>query len=166
MYNRLLSFAFVFLMLVAPHSSASAFASEDMPKKVVEWVDAYQDFDVDRFLAFYAENVSFKDPTAQIEFPNKQTLADAYRPIMQGRWGGDFRLDIRTVVESGNTVVMEGLFSLTFNGTTAKINFTTWLGFEDGLIVRQLDLFDYAALRRQIPNYGQGIPTEYTGPRD
>lgn len=139
-------------------------AGQSVPPKVASWLDAYQQFDLERFLEFYADNVSFKDPTAGITLPSKKDLREIYTPIMQGRWGGDFRMQIQSVVSSGGLVVFEGIFSLTFNGQTANVNFTTWLEFENGLIVRQLDMFDYSALRRQIPTYGQSVPSEYTGP--
>lgn len=166
MHNQILRMTFALLVFLAPTHVSQAAAVDEVPDKVADWIDAYQRFDLERFLGFYAEGVSFKDPTAGIDFPNKKALADAYTTIMQGRWGGDFRMDIHSVVARENTVVMEGMFSLTFNGETAHMNFTTWLDFKDGLIVRQLDMFDYAALRRQIPTYGQGIPSEYTGPGD
>ena len=166
MKNKIYAFALALLAAAAPMQTAPASAGDELPKKVVAWVDAYEAFDLERFLSFYADNVSFKDPTAQINFPSKEVLTQAYTGIMQGRWGGNFQFDIQSVIESGNTVVMEGEFSLTFNGEMGKIHFSTWLDYEDGKIVRQLDLFDYAALRRQMPNYGQGMPTEYTGPRD
>lgn len=166
MRQKIQSIISAFFVALALHQMAPVAAADTVPKRVADWVDAYEDFDLNRFLNFYAENVTFKDPTAGIDFPNKQALTDAYTNIMQGRWGGDFRMDINSVVESGDTVVMEGIFSLSFNGEVAKMNFTTWLDFEGGLIVRQLDLFNYAALRRQIPTYGQGLPAEYTGPRD
>lgn len=166
MKQKIFSTFSAFFVALALNQMAPVAATDTVPQRVADWVDAYQDFDLNRFLNFYADNVSFKDPTAGIDFPNKRALADAYSAIMQGRWGGDFRMDINSVVESDDTVVMEGIFSLSFNGEVAKMNFTTWLDFEDGLIVRQLDLFNYAALRRQIPTYGQGLPAEYTGPRD
>lgn len=166
MKNKIYAIALVLMAAIAPVQMAPASASDELPKKVVAWVDAYEAFDLDKFLSFYADDVSFKDPTAGIDLPNKEALTKTYTPIMQGRWGGNFRLKVDTIIERDNTVVMEGIFSLSFNEEVANVNFTTWLDYEDGKIVRQLDMFDYAALRRQLPNYGQGIPTEYTGPRD
>lgn len=139
---------------------------DDTDAIVDPWIDAYERFDLDAFLAFYAEDTRFEDPTAQIMFASRNELKAAYVGIMNGRWGGNFEFDRTRTISQGDTIVMEGLFSLTWNGEKAAINFTTWLEIKDGKIQRQLDLFDYNALRRQIEGYGQGLPAEYTDSRD
>ncbi len=144
----------------------AAAAEKQLPPALSGWRDAYHEFDLEKFLDFYAEDVSFRDPTAGITFTSKEQLRNTYTGIMQGRWGGNFRFDINNIIEKGNFIVFEGLFSLTYNGEKATIHFTTWLEFEDGMIKRQLDMFDYNALQRQLPTYGQEIPSEYTGPRN
>ena len=150
--------------VVSPAVLASG--QKDLPPALDEWVKAYESFDLETFVNFYTEDTSFVDPTARIHFKSRNELRAAFTTIMQGRWGGNFRFGVNSVVSEGNVIVFEGLFSLTFNGEKAEIAYTTWLEFEGGKIKRQLDLFDYAALRRQLPNYGQSLPSEYTGPRD
>lgn len=137
-----------------------------LPPRLSKWVDAYEHFELDRFLGFYADDVVFRDPTAQINFESKDQLKSAYARIMQGGWGGNYRFDIKNIIVDGATTVFEGLFSLTFNGEKAEIHFTTWLEYEDGKIKRQLDMFDYNELQRQLPDFGKSLPSEYTGPRD
>lgn len=147
---------------MVPAGAASKAANHD----ISGWIDAYQQFDLDRFLDYYADDIRFRDPTAQIDFTSKEQLKNAYSGIMQGRWGGNYRFDINSVVQEGNQVVLEGLFSLTFDGRQGKIHFTTWLEFEEGKIRHQLDMFDYNELQRQLPAFGKGFPSEYAGPRD
>lgn len=142
-------------------SSQAAFANQQAPV-VAGWIKAYEKFDLEAFLEYYTDNTHFVDPTAQINFTSRKQLASTYTGIMQGRYGGNFRFDVKRMVTQGNDVVIEGLFSLTWNGQEATINFTTWLTFEGGKISRQLDMFDYNHLQRQIPTYGQGVPSEYT----
>lgn len=149
--------------LAAPAASAQAEAPSPVVK---QWIDAYQRFDLDGFLGFYADDVLFEDPTARISFTSKQQLKDAYTRIMQGRWGGNYYFDVKSVVQDDDTTVLEGVFSLTFNGERADIRFTTWLEFERGKIKRQLDMFDYNELQRQLPGFGQSIPSEYSGPQE
>lgn len=148
-----LSFAFL--------PSSAAWATNQPAHPVSGWLEVYQQFDLEAFLGFYAEDVRFTDPTAQLDFTSRKQLTSAYTDIMQGRYGGNFMFDVNRTVTQGDTVVLEGLFSLTWNGQKATINFTTWLDFKDGKIVRQLDMFDYNNLQRQIPTYGQGTPSEY-----
>ncbi len=151
------------LFLAAPVASVQA----DAPPPVVkQWIDAYQRFDLDGFLGFYADDVLFEDPTARITFTSKQQLRSAYTAIMQGRWGGNYHFDVKSVVQDGDKTVLEGVFSLTFNGERADIRFTTWLEFEHGKIKRQLDMFDYNELQRQLPGFGQSFPSEYSGPQE
>lgn len=151
------------LFLAAPVASAQADAASPVVK---QWIDAYQRFDLDGFLGFYADDVLFEDPTARITFTSKQQLKNAYTGIMQGRWGGNYHFDVKSVAQDGDTTVLEGVFSLTFNGERADIRFSTWLEFERGKIKRQLDMFDYAELQRQLPGFGQSIPSEYSGPQE
>lgn len=143
-------------------------AAEDLEAspQVSRWLDVYHRFDLEGFLDFYAADTRFIDPTARIDFTSRQQLRRAYMGIMQGRYGGNYKFDVNRMVTQENTVVLEGLFSLTWNGQKANINFTTWLEFKNGKITRQLDMFDYNSLQRQIPTFGQGLPSEYTGPRN
>lgn len=143
--------------------SYAASANDQSSHPVSGWLKAYQQFDLDSFLAFYKDDVRFTDPTAGLDFTSRDQLASAYTGIMQGRYGGNFVFDVKNSVTQGDIVVLEGLFSLTWNGQKAAINFTTWLFFEDGKISRQLDMFDYNSLQRQLPTYGQGVPSEYSG---
>ena len=129
---------------------------------VSNWLKAYEGFDLERFIEFYAVDTKFTDPTAQLDFSSRQQLKEAYSIFMQGRYGGNFEFDVKRMVTEGSVTVIEGLFSLTWNGKKGTIQFTTWLDFEDGKIIRQLDIFDYNSLQRQIPEYGQGEPSEYT----
>ena len=161
--KRVFATALMCFWVFVPLSAASA---ASVPAKLEAWVKAYESFDLERFVDFYADDIRFTDPTAQIELKSRQELTSVFTTIMQGRWGGNFRFKVSNVISQGDLIVFEGLFSLTFNGQKADIAYTTWLEFEDGKIKRQLDLFDYAALRRQIPDYGQSVPSEYTGPRD
>lgn len=147
-------------------TSVLATDAEALPKPLEGWVEAYERFDLEQFIDFYAEDARFSDPTARIDFKSREELRAAYTNIMLGRWGGNFRFKVNNVVAQNDLVVFEGLFSLTFNGKKGDIAFTTWLELEDGKIKRQLDMFDYGALRQQIPDYGQSVPSEYTGPRD
>ena len=141
--------------------SHAALANSPPAHPVSGWLKAYQQFDLEAFLGFYAEDVHFADPTARLDFTSRDQLASAYTGIMQGRYGGNFTFEVNRTVTQGDTVVLEGLFSLTWNGQKAAINFTTWLEFKDSKISRQLDMFDYGRLQRQIPTYGQGTPSEY-----
>lgn len=158
-------FLILFLVLGGSLQGISA-ADRSLASEVDGWKKAYERFDLDGFMAFYADDVVFQDPTARIAFTNKQQLRGAYTTIMQGRWGGNYRFDVQSVVQDGSTTVLEGMFSLTYNGEKAEIHFTTWLEFVDGRIKRQLDMFDYNELQRQLPGFGQSFPSEYTGPRE
>lgn len=161
--KRVLTAVLLGFWVVVPASTASADA---VPTRLAGWVEAYESFNLEQFLGFYAADVRFTDPTARIDFKSRQELKAAYTNIMQGRWGGNYRFKINSVVNQDDLIVFEGLFSLTFNGKKGEIAFTTWLEFEDGKIKRQLDMFDYGALRQQLPEFGQSLPSEYTGPRD
>jgi len=158
--KKIIALTFLILAFLPPHAVS---ASDRTAHPVDGWLKAYQQFDLDGFLAFYKQDVRFTDPTARLDFTSRVQLASAYTGIMQGRYGGNFVFDVRNSVTQGDVVVLEGLFSLTWNGQKAAINFTTWLFFENGKISRQLDMFDYNNLQRQLPTYGQGVPSEYTG---
>jgi len=129
---------------------------------VSNWLKVYEEFDLERFIEFYAAETQFTDPTAQLDISSREQLKKAYSGIMHGRYGGNFKFDVQRMITEGSVAVLEGLFSLTWNGKKGTIHFTTWLDFKDGKIVRQLDMFDYGSLQRQIPDYGQGVPSEYT----
>jgi len=149
--------------LLSTSASAGAEAGKVPDGSIVSnWLKAYEAFDLERFTEFYAAEVQFTDPTARLDLRSREQLKKTYRGIMQGRYGGDFKFDVERMVAQGSVTALEGLFSLTWNGQKATVHFTTWLEFRGGKIIRQLDMFDYGSLQRQIPTYGQGEPSEYT----
>ena len=134
---------------------------QDMSTLLAGWLKAYQAFDLEGFLAFYAEDATFRDPTAGFAMNGRDQIRQVYIPIMQSRYGGDFRFDVQGSVCTENAIVFKGDFSLTYNGQVATFPFSTWLTTKDGKITDQLDMFDYATMRKILGDQLQSPPSEY-----
>ncbi len=144
------------LLMPSPALAGAGTGTVPEGSTVSNWLKVYEEFDLERFIEFYATEVQFTDPTARLDLRSRKQLEETYTGIMQRRYGGNFKFDVERMVTQGSVTVLEGLFSLTWNEQKATIHFITWLDFKDGKIVRQLDMFDYNSLQRQIPGYGAG----------
>lgn len=119
------------------------------------WLTAYQKFNHNEFIKYYADTVIFKDPTAGLTLTSKKQVSDFYNTIMKNRYGTNFTFSIDNKAFSHNAVSISGTFSLTYNDKVTSMPFSTWLTFENGKIIKQLDMFDYATMRNDL-----GIPLQ------
>lgn len=104
---------------------------------------------MDKWLAYYAPDAFFEDPTAAVSGRGHDQIRKPYVEAFTGPLGPVHWTVLRRVTGAEWTVV-EGWVDGTQKGKPFRSRFTTWLKIQDGKIVHQIDYLDYAAITRQV----------------
>lgn len=95
----------------------------------------------EEFMAFYADSMTFEDPTARLAATGRSAFRTRIvEPNLRVRFA-NVRWTLSRRVDSGDWVAVEGAFSALVNGSPMTRRFTTWLRFKDGRIVHHIDYF-------------------------
>jgi ketosteroid isomerase-like protein len=103
---------------------------------------------MDTWLAHYAPDAFFEDPTAGVSGTGHDQIRKPYVQAFTGPLG-PVRWTILRRAISGDWAVVEGWVDGTQSGKPLRTRFTTWLKIQDGRIVHQIDYLDYAPFKRQ-----------------
>jgi ketosteroid isomerase-like protein len=99
---------------------------------------------MDRWLAHFAPDAFFEDPTAGLSGTGHAPIRKAYVEAFTGPLG-PVRWTILRRAISDEWAVVEGWVDGSRTGKPIRARFTTWLNIRGGKIVHQIDYLDYAA---------------------
>lgn len=104
---------------------------------------------MDRWLAHYAPDAFFEDPTLGVSATGHDQIRKPYVEAFTGRLGPVLWTIVRRAT-GGEWAVVEGWLDATQSGKPVRTRFTTWLKIRDGKIVHQIDYLDYAPMRAAV----------------
>lgn len=151
-------------------------ASFDARKFVNDIANAIGNNEIDKILAYYAENAELQDPSTQTPLRGKQAIRENY--LQWSKAFSEMRVDLRDVVTSGNDVALRfevsgrhtGDLTLGPGETIPATNKNVRMEVADflkidgsGKIVSDHTLFDVAAMLIQLglmPSPGATAPGE------
>lgn len=103
---------------------------------------------MDAWLAHYAPDALFEDPTLGVSATGRDQIRKPYVEAFTGRLGPVHWTIVRRLT-GPEWAAVEGWLEGTHSGKPLRTRFTTWLKVRDGKIVHQIDYLDYAPFRRR-----------------
>jgi len=108
-------------------------------------------FLVDQLMTFYADDVSFTDPTLEIVARGREAVRKLYADLGTERTAyEDIRWSIASVIVDGDNVVIRGAWAGKFQGCDFDIDFMTLWRLQYGKIAEQINFFAASAFDRQV----------------
>lgn len=109
----------------------------DNPTTVVKNVfDAFNAHDWKKMESFYADNVEMTDPSFEGVKIGKKGMTDFYQSVP------DIHDEIKNIISSGNTVVVEFVATGTINGKKFTLPICTVFKVENGKVVSDHTYYD------------------------
>lgn len=127
--------------------------AQSLKKSAQQVREALTDFDLDKFMALYADSVRYEDPNyGADDIFSKATVRNFFEPIFVS--GSTFDLKLQTVAvdnQEGSVIIRGDTYDTT---EKKRLPFLVFLKFEKGKIVNQIDFPVYAIESlRNAPRY-------------
>jgi len=145
-----------FFALIAP--TVQAEENKETITTADQYIIEYQQFNVDKMVNYYADNVVFIDPTSEIYGKNnfhmegKKNIVDKFTSLIKSYGQFTLKYDIKQKFETAGYVIYQGILkSSTKNGDNIYSGcgaITTILTFKEGKITEHRDYFDYNGYQR------------------
>jgi hypothetical protein len=158
------------LTLTICSSAVSQTQKDSIKHKAIEYIKAYGDWDFEKMKTFYADSITFSDPTASKAFKvhfsatGKENVYTFFKNIFKGQFENNkpkyVKFRINKSFQSDNFVILNTTFESILPITWFKENsnekvlismpFVTILEFENNKIIKHTDYGNYTIYKEQI----------------
>lgn len=135
-----------------PPASAQPLSRAEAEQLVERYVSVYQEprIAVDRFLAFYADDARFLDPTYRIDLEGREAIGTMMRTAIDSGFL-NLRMTVARIAVEGPRIAFRGTLSGEYGGKTfSDIDFATLWTVVDGKIIDHLDFYDSRKWMKQV----------------
>ncbi len=136
-------------LVTAPSGAQDTHAT--IEERVAAFFEAYNRFDGSH-IAYYHQEMVLEDVTVNTSIRSRAALEELYQQSLASYQAVHFQIE-EQLMGAGphhDRIAVRGRLRGEALGREFDVPFATWLRFQDGLITRQVDFVDYAALRQQV----------------